>query len=449
MLSDVDRSHIARYEALLAFSKELIRLGEVGDVARLLGDQLKYVCNAFCWRYLGIDAGKPQDAHAAPAVLFCLEGGGDTLKCETVSMPAISRFEQDIWSAGRACNFDSSQLDERIGQLPTLFRNPEIAQLHAHPIWQGQQLEAVFFVASRGTPLDALDLKFIASIAVFLHRKVSTMRAEQRITRELREALDHLRGTQDELIQAEKMAALGSLVAGISHELNTPVANVVLMSSSLIDHVKSLDEVLKGPSLKRSDLLRWQGGAMEMMQVLDRAIERASTLLTSFKQVAVDQTSERRRRFDLHACVEDVLGTLRPSLKRTPWVVVNEVPKGIECDTFPGPLAQILTNLVQNAVVHAFEGRSEGHIAISASAHREQVVLAVTDDGVGINTQTLAHIFEPFFTTKLGKGGSGLGLSISYRIATTILAGDLRAISTAGVGTRFLLTMPPHTPRKL
>jgi len=147
--------------------------------------------------------------------------------------------------------------------------------------------------------------------------------------------------------------------------------------------------------------------------------------------------------------VEDVLGTLRPSLKRTPWVVVNEVPKGIECDTFPGPLAQILTNLVQNAVVHAFEGRSEGHIAISASAHREQVVLAVTDDGVGINTQTLAHIFEPFFTTKLGKGGSGLGLSISYRIATTILAGDLRAISTAGVGTRFLLTMPPHTPRKL
>ncbi len=449
MLSDIDRAHIARYEALLSFSKELVRLSEVGEVARLLGEQLKYVCNAFCWRYLGQDAGAPRDAHAAPASLFCVEGGGDALKCEAVAMPVLSPFEQELWASGRARNFDSTQLDERISSLPPLFRNPEIAQLHVHPLWTGQELEAVFLVASRGTPLDALDLKFIASIAVFLHRKVSTMRAEQRINRELRDALDHLRSTQDGLIQAEKMAALGSLVAGISHELNTPVANVVLMSSSLIAHVKSLDEVLKGPSLKRSDLLRWQGGAMEMMQVLDHAIERASTLLTSFKQVAVDQTSERRRRFDLHDCIEEVLDTLRPSLKRTPWVVSNEVPKGIECDTFPGPLGQILTNLVQNAVVHAFEGRSEGHIAISASTHRDKIVIGVTDDGIGINTQTLTHIFEPFFTTKLGKGGSGLGLSISYRIATTILAGDLRAISTAGVGTRFLLTMPPHTPRKL
>ena len=449
MLNDIDRAHIARYEALLSFSKELIRLGEVGEVARLLGEQLKYVCNAFCWRYLGKDAGAPQDTRIAPAPLFCLEGGGEALRCEAVGMAGISGFERELWASGRARNFDSTQLDERIGTLPPLFRNPEIAQLHVHPIWPGQELEALFLVASRGVPLDALDLKFIASIATFLHRKVSAMRAEQRVNRELREALDHLRSTQDELIQAEKMAALGSLVAGISHELNTPVANVVLMSSSLIDHIKSLDALLKGPGIKRSDLLRWQGGAMEMMQVLDHAIERASGLLTSFKQVAVDQTSERRRRFDLRDCVEEVLDTLRPSLKRTPWQLRNEVPRGIECDTFPGPLGQILANLVQNAAVHAFEGRSEGSVSITASLHRDQLVIAVTDDGIGISGPTLAHIFEPFFTTKLGKGGSGLGLSISYRIATTILAGDLRALSTPGAGTRFLLTMPPHTPRKL
>jgi signal transduction histidine kinase len=168
--------------------------------------------------------------------------------------------------------------------------------------------------------------------------------------------------------------------------------------------------------------------------------------VASFKQVAVDQTSEQRRPFLLDRVVSDNVAALMPSLGRIQVQVVQAIPADIRCDSFPGPLGQILTNLVQNAAVHGFDGKAEGHIQISANTHGDQVELVVDDDGVGMDSKVLMHVFDPFFTTRLGKGGSGLGLSVSYRIATSVLGGSLSARSEPGRGSSFTLTFPLQAP---
>ena len=268
-------------------------------------------------------------------------------------------------------------------------------------------------------------------------------------TADLSNTLTHLKQTQDDLIQSEKLASLGSMVAGISHELNTPLGNALLMATTLCDNFTQLQELLQQDAMKRSALVKWHVDASEMAQLCERSISRATSLVTSFKKVATDQTSERRRTFDLHDSVEDILATLRPGFKHAPWIINNNIPTGIECDSFPGPLSQIITNLIQNAALHGFDTRSKGQVTIDAKAENGKVDLSVTDDGIGMNSATLAHIFDPFFTTKMGKGGSGLGLAICYRIATTILAGEIHAISSPGNGTRFVLTMPQRIPNNL
>jgi len=258
-----------------------------------------------------------------------------------------------------------------------------------------------------------------------------------------------LKRVQNDLIQNEKIAALGSLVAGVSHELNTPLGNAVLMSSSLINQLDQLKIILQHDSLRRSDLTNWQRAAGEMAQLCDQSINRAATLITSFKQVAIDQISERRRIFDLRDNVEATLAILRPEFKNLPWAISNEIPAGIECNSFPGSLAQVIVNLIQNAVLHAFEGRLQGHIVIAARVENGNVDMTVDDDGIGMNTTTLSHIFDPFFTTKLGKGGSGLGLAICHRITTSVLAGNISVNSILGSGTRFLVSLPQCPPGEL
>lgn len=274
------------------------------------------------------------------------------------------------------------------------------------------------------------------------------VKVEQR-TAELSKALEDMQRMQDDLIQSEKLASLGSMVAGISHELNTPIGNAVTVASALMENVQRLDTDFQTGTIKRSALASGLGGLKEGIELIDRSVNRAAALVASFKQVAIDQTSERRRIFDLHDVVEDLVSSLRRGLKHQPWVLENGIPVGIVCDGFPGPLRQVLSNLIHNAVLHAFDGRDQGRVCVDAKLDAGWVELSVTDDGIGMNTTTLVRIFDPFFTTKLGRGGSGLGLSISNRIAATILAGELRAVSSPGAGSRFILTMPLHTPGKL
>ena len=455
MLKEEDRSQLARYEAFLALSSEMIALSNVAQVAQLLVSRLKYITNVYAWRYLSLGPDETRRAVNPSADLnacsdvFIIDGARGEVHVTSGPHVPLTQFERDAWTEGKASFLGGDALAASQDDLPRIFQQEDIAQIYVYPQWGKDRLEALFFTSIRDATFDKFDVKFIALTSSFFHRKIDYLRMEKRMTDELLDTLNRLRLTQGDLVQSEKLAALGSMVAGVSHELNTPIANAMMMSSTLIDHLKSLDTMMQSGGMRKSDLLRWQGGAIEMGQLLDRSIQRAATLITSFKQVAVDQTSERRRSFDLKVAVEDMLAALRPGLKGTPWTLENEIPDGIECDTYPGPLGQIITNLVQNAVLHGFEGRTQGRVALAAQLHNGQVTLTVTDDGVGMDSSVLMHIFEPFFTTKLGKGGSGLGLAISYRIATTILAGDLRALSSPGTGTRFTLTMPQRTPGKL
>lgn len=268
-------------------------------------------------------------------------------------------------------------------------------------------------------------------------------------TNELQQTLERLKGTQDELVRAETLASLGAMVAGISHELNTPIGNALTVASTLQDKVAEITSAIHEGKLRRSSFDEFVEHAQEMSALIVRTTTRAAELIASFKQVALDQTSERRRVFELRSLCEDVLSTLRSTLGHDFCEIANQVPEGIICDTFPGPLSQILTNLVQNADRHGFTGRTQGRIVISAETSAQDVTLTVTDDGNGMAPTLLAHIFEPFFTTRLGQGGSGLGLAICHRFATSILGGDIGAVSVPGKGSCFTLHFKKMAPGQM
>lgn len=263
-----------------------------------------------------------------------------------------------------------------------------------------------------------------------------------RVNQDLNSALDHLKVAQSELVSQGKMAALGALVAGVAHELNTPIGNALMASSTLLDSTLVIQNDFLSGSLLKSNLHDYVKTNVEAANLIANACDRAASLISSFKQVAVDQSSEQCRRFNLRTLVEDNIAALRPSFKRVPWVIDVDIPDSIDCHSYPGPLGQVISNLVQNAMKHAFDGRSHGTLSITARINGHDVELSFSDDGHGMESQVLARIFEPFFTTRLGQGGSGLGLSISSNIVTGVLGGKLKASSQPGHGARFVVVFP-------
>jgi len=264
---------------------------------------------------------------------------------------------------------------------------------------------------------------------------------------QLSSTIETLKLAQSELVRSEKMAALGSLVAGVSHELNTPLGNGLMAVSSMGDAVRSF-RVTMETGLRRSDLDAFVARVEQGADISVRNLRRAADLVTSFKQVAVDQTSSQRRTFELSEVVDEMVVSLMPSLRRTPYQVLVEVPKtGLLLDSYPGPLGQILGNLINNAVLHGFDGRAEGSIRISGAPDGlSHVLLCVIDDGNGITPNLLSRIFEPFVTTKMGRGGTGLGLHIAYNAVTSVLGGTLTVHSVQGQGATFELRLPLQAP---
>jgi signal transduction histidine kinase len=269
------------------------------------------------------------------------------------------------------------------------------------------------------------------------------------------EALDHLREAQTQLVQSAKMASLGHLVGGVAHELNTPIGNALITSSLLAESTNMLQTAMDQGEIRKSSLVDFVGDAVQMAELINRSCHRAATLITSFKQVAADQTSEQRRIFNLQSLVADNIAALRAGFKEALWMIKTEIPDDIECDSYPGPLGQVIANLVQNAALHAFDGRDSGTLKITATAKPDanEVELFFSDDGNGMAPGILAHIFEPFYTARPGQdqdrkqGGPGLGLSISLNIVTGVLGGTLWASSEPNCGSQFCLTFPLKAPQ--
>ena len=259
---------------------------------------------------------------------------------------------------------------------------------------------------------------------------------------ELVGAMAALKTAHDEIQRSERLAALGALVAGVAHELNTPIGNCVTVASTLQDITKQFAQT-STTGITRTALATFVDRTQHASELLTRNLDVAVELIRSFKQVAVDRTRAQLREFQLDAMVAETLLILSPSFKRSHHTITVEVPTGITMTTYPGQLGQILTNLINNAVIHGFADDRPGVIQISArllSADALEVV--VKDDGVGISEVNLRRIFDPFFTTRLGQGGSGLGLSIVYNLMKDVLGGTVQVQSTPGSGTQFILEMP-------
>jgi signal transduction histidine kinase len=278
--------------------------------------------------------------------------------------------------------------------------------------------------------------------------RINTHLALRKANQELQQMYETLTRAKEDLVHNEKLAALGALVAGIAHELNTPIGNSLMVASTfeaqtgeIVGHFKT------GEPLRRSNLEHYLENAQTTTEILMRNLQRAADMVTNFKQVAVDQTSTQRRTFLLSEVVSGNVLTLMPTIKRTPYQVVQNIPPELMMDSFPGPLGQVIANLVNNALVHGFEGRKSGQVELAAEYEQDEwVALHVRDDGNGIDASNLQRIFDPFFTTKMGVGGSGLGLHIVHNIVTDILGGRINVSSEPGKGTCFTLSLPLVAP---
>lgn len=273
-------------------------------------------------------------------------------------------------------------------------------------------------------------------------RVLERTRQLEEANREIKTALEQLTRAQKQLVESETMASLGGLVAGVAHEINTPVGIGVTAASHLEAKTKAMLEEYRGGALKRASLEEFLGVCDESTRMILSNLTRASELIRSFKQVAVDRSTEERRQFKLRSYLEEVLLSLRPHLKKTAIAVELDCDPELVVDSYPGAISQILTNLVMNSLVHAFEPGQAGNIRIGCAREQDRLRLVFSDNGKGISPEHLDKIFEPFYTTKRGRGGTGLGLHILYNLVTQRLSGSVRCESAPGKGATFTLDIP-------
>jgi len=265
------------------------------------------------------------------------------------------------------------------------------------------------------------------------------------------QALEKFRLAQEQLIASEKLASLGSLVAGMAHEVNTPIGVGVTIASTLVEKTRAFRQSIETGQIRKSVLDQYAASTDEGCGVLLRNLERAHELITGFQQLATDQTSSHRRAFKLDEVAESVRISMYPMMKHSSHRLETDIPASLPAlDSYPGPLAQILTNLITNALAHAFENREGGTMRLTAQAlgtgEDETIRILFSDDGLGMEDRIRRRVFEPFFTTKLGKGGSGLGLNITYNLVTGLLGGKIEVESEPKRGTVFRIELPVTAP---
>jgi len=320
-------------------------------------------------------------------------------------------------------------------------------------VWNAYRIPALVFMAG------LLAFATAAVRAMVLSRRLKDLNASlelrvQARTSELAKRnddldrmLEHLSVARDELVQSAKLASLGALVAGVAHELNTPIGNGLMVATSLDERIRVFKEAMQ-TNPRRATMEHFVEDLTEAADILAHSLQRAATLVASFKQVAVDQTTSQRRRFDLLETIDEIATSLRPTLKHSGCsVVLPEQRVPVELDSYPGPLGQVLANLINNCIVHGYGEGASGAIHIDVRADGDDFVcLDVRDEGRGIAPQYLDRVFDPFFTTRLGHGGSGLGLHIVHNIVVHSLGGKISVKSQLGQGTVFSLRLPRVAP---
>jgi signal transduction histidine kinase/purine-cytosine permease-like protein len=323
---------------------------------------------------------------------------------------------------------------------------------------------------SRKLAQEELDQRNLQLQQEVKERQLAELQLQEK-AQQLEQTLLNLQQAEAQLIQTEKMAALGGLVAGIAHEINTPIGIGVTAASFLVEKTDGFSRRFHSGAMKRSDLEKFVDLAQQSAQMTLTNLQRAAALIQSFKQVAVDQSSESKRVFNLNDYVEEILLQLSPKLKATQHKIkVNYVlnseqysserrnledrnledrnledrkaDRALTLSSYPGAFSQIVTNLVINSLLHAYEPNDCGLITLNFRQVEKQLIFEYADTGKGILPEHLSKIFEPFFTTKRGQGGSGLGLHIVYNLVTQKLGGTIHCESQPGQGTKFIIKLP-------
>jgi len=271
--------------------------------------------------------------------------------------------------------------------------------------------------------------------------------AEIRDKRRLAEAALHASETQRYLIETERLAALGSLVAGVAHEISSPIGTSLTIASTLAHRSADFRDQIESSKVRRTLVVEFADGSRNAADQLVANLQRAGGLVQSFKQVAVDRGSDDQRTFDLRLATEQVIASARPRITKSQSSLAIEIPSDIVMNSFPGPYGQVLTNLVFNAVTHGFANGPGGHMFIKARRlGMEQVEITFSDDGSGIPEDVQRHVFDPFFTTRRAQGSTGLGLYIVHNLVTQQLGGKITLVSAPGKGTTISMTLPLVAP---
>jgi PAS domain S-box-containing protein len=419
------------FEALASGLVDVLDVDSV-LIGRFRGDPPTRLCSLALSHREGLSERIEFDVHGTPSQCVLADGHIDVLD------GLQERFPSDIELAQRglhACL--GRRLDDRdgrpIGMLAVLNGQPMAG---SSPAARLLDLFQARVAAELERVIAQEDLQHLAD--TLEHRVVERTRA-------LEEANASLSQAMEQLVQREKLASLGSLVAGVAHELNTPIGNALTVSTALNDIHRAFADALANGPLKRSALDRFIAENHDATALIERNLQRAATLISHFKQVAVDQASVRRRRFELGEMVADVLSTLSPRLKRSPHRVEVDIPRGIVLESYPGPLEQVLTNLIENSLVHAFAPGQAGRIRLSSTVEGGRIRLRYEDDGRGIPTDVRHRVFDPFFTTRLGQGGSGLGLYLVYNLVHGRLGGSIELFDEPG-GACFIVELPAIAP---
>jgi len=309
-----------------------------------------------------------------------------------------------------------------------------------------EEIEVQVFETSRVTDMFIMALFIIViliiTILVKFFMSESKVNELNVLNDELSTTLNNLETTQDKLIESEKMASLGGLVAGVAHEINTPLG-IALTGITYFDEIsQKIHKIYDSEDMTQENFEKYLDESKDISNQVLKNIKRASDLVQSFKQVSVDQTSEIKREFYVRDYTDGIILSVYNQIKKTHITIENNIPTDIKIDSYPGAFGQIITNLILNSVIHGYSNEDKGVITFTLKKEKDSMVLHYKDDGKGIQEKDLPHIFEPFFTTKRGLGGTGLGLNILYNIVRKQFDGQISCKSKPNEGVDFKIIIP-------